>query len=307
MTNKIEISNLTKIYDTGKMALDHLNLSIDKGQVFGFLGPNGAGKTTTVKLLAGMLEASEGSAKVFGMDPLKDVVSIHQMSGVVTEHAGMYNHLSAIGNLSFYGEVFGLDKKESIKRGEELLYKLGLGDVVNQKLETFSTGMRQRLSFARALIHKPSLLFLDEPTSGLDPESAKSVNQMITNLAKEEGCTIFLCTHQLRYAQEICTSYGLIDEGHMLANGTLEKLRSLVFSGHKVLIGTNRFALDLPYKKTKEGLYEVAVEREDDIPGLVKAVIDGGGDIYHVSSGKLSLEDIYFSLTDKRKAGGIND
>lgn len=298
-TSKIEIRNLTKIYEAQKLALDHLNLTIKEGEIFGFLGPNGAGKTTTIKLLVGMLEASGGSAKILGFDGAKDREKIHQIAGIVTEQAGMYNHLSAIENLSFYGEVFGLDKKESSKRGEELLALLGLREVKKQKLETFSTGMRQRLSLARALMHKPRVLFLDEPTSGLDPESARKVNQIIEDLAKKEGCTIFLCTHQLRYAQEICTSYGLINEGRLLATGTLEELRKMAFKGHKVVIGVDQFLLNRVHQKIKEDLYEVMVEKEEEIPELVEGLVRAGGRVYHVSLEEQSLEEGDLFCSDK--------
>src|SRR5699024_8744650 len=136
----------------------------------------------------------------------------HLLSGIVTEHAQMYNNLTGIENLLFYATAFGLKQKEGEQRGELLLRELDLMEAKDRKLATYSTGIRQSLSLARALLHRPNVLFLDEPTSCLDPESAQNVNQMIQNLARKEGVTIFLCTHQLRYAQEICTRYGLIEQ-----------------------------------------------------------------------------------------------
>ena len=141
----------------------------------------------------------------------------------------MYDNLTGIENRIFYAAAFGREQKEGKQRGESLLRELDLTEAKDRKLATYSTGMRQRLSLARALLHRPKVLFLDEPTSGLDPESAQNVNQMIHNLARKEGITVFLCTHQLRYAQEICTRYGLIEQGALLAPGTIDELRARTF------------------------------------------------------------------------------
>ncbi len=228
--NTITIDHLSKTYPGGKEALRHLSLSLNEGEVFGFLGPNGAGKTTTVKLLTGVLSASEGTCTVMGIDPGKEPEKVHRLSGIVTEHAQMYDHLTGLENLIFYASVFSMNREESKRRSEELLAALDLIEAKDRKLSTYSTGMRQRLSLARALLHRPKILFLDEPTSGLDPESAHKVNQMIHHLAIKEKLTVFLCTHQLRYAQEICTRYGFIEQGSLLASGTLEELRKQVFT-----------------------------------------------------------------------------
>jgi ABC-2 type transport system ATP-binding protein len=241
----ITAENLTKVYSTGKKALNSVDFAIDEGEIFGFLGPNGAGKTTAVKLLTGMLKATEGSCNVLGVDPGGAPEKVHKIAGVVTEHAQMYNDMTGLQNLLFFGAVFGIDTDETQKRALELLERLDLADVKDQKLMTYSTGMRQRLSLARAMLHKPEILFLDEPTSGLDPESAQSVNNLIKNLAREKGTTVFLCTHQLRYAQEICTGYGLIDEGSMLAAGSIDELRALVFSGIKVAVKADNIPMGL--------------------------------------------------------------
>ena len=295
----IKMDGLSKIYKEGKKAVGDLNLTIKTGEVFGFLGPNGAGKTTAVKLLNGMLTPTEGRCRVFDIDPTAHPEKTHQFSGVVTEHAQMYDNLTGLQNLIFYGSLFGLREIESSKHAHALLEALNLLDAKDQKLSTYSTGMRQRLSLARAMIHHPKILFLDEPTSGLDPESVMSVNNMIKSLAQNQGTTIFLCTHQLRYAQEICSSYGLIDEGALLAAGNIEKLRSMVFSGMTVSIKTDNFPKDIPSIKKGENRYEINVESEEEIPFVIKHIIDGGGKIYHVMARRMSLEEIYFSLRKK--------
>ncbi|MCL2321527.1 MAG: ABC transporter ATP-binding protein [Oscillospiraceae bacterium] len=295
--------NLTKIYPNGKKAVDDISLTLEQGEVFGFLGPNGAGKTTVVKLLNGILSPTKGICKIFDIDPSVNPVQVHQLSGVVTEHAQMYNNMTGLQNLVFYGATFGLNTADSNNRALDLLEKLELRDAKDRKLETYSTGMRQRLSLARAMIHRPKILFLDEPTSGLDPESVLSVNNMIKSLAENEGVTIFLCTHQLRYAQEICSSYGLIADGVLLAAGNLEKLRSMIFSGMTVSIKSDLFPKDISSVKVGENYYEVNVKSEEEIPHIIKRIVEENGRIYSVITRRLSLEEIYFTLIEKRAEG----
>lgn len=317
--NAVVMNHLSKKYSGGKAAVADMSLTLEPGEVFGFLGPNGAGKTTTVKVLNGMLQPTGGECLIFGENPSKRPEKVHAISGVMTEHAQMYNHLTGLENLIFYGAVFGIGEEESRKRAQELLWQLELSDAWGQKLSAYSTGMRQRLSIARALMHRPKILFLDEPTSGLDPESAHNVNQMIRNLAKDKGMTIFLCTHQLRYAQEICTRYGLIDEGRLLVEGTLEQLRAGMGSGMKLRIRTDRLPDSIAGytdadkneknrgeasgSRERQGAYdiELAIKSEEEIPRIVSRIVQGGGNIYHVSAKRPSLEDIYFSLTAERR------
>lgn len=301
----VMIENLTKIYPGGNKAVDAISLSLEQGEIFGFLGPNGSGKTTTIKMLNGMLTPTEGCCRVLDIDPSEKPEETHALSGVMTEHAQMYDNMTGLQNLIFYGSVFGISTAESKKRAQSLLDELQLGDAKNQKLSAYSTGMRQRLSLARAMIHQPRVLFLDEPTSGLDPESAQSVNNLIRSLSKDKGMTIFLCTHQLRYAQEICTSYGLIDKGALLALGSLEQLRSKVISGMTVKIRASSFPETLLHQKVGNQEFEVHVESEEEIPHIVRHIVKEGGNIYSVLAQKPTLEDMYFTLTTNRKEGRL--
>ena len=305
MGNAIHVNNLSKEFGT-QIAVNNVNFILEEGEIFGFLGPNGAGKTTTIKLLNGMVTPTYGSMSVFGVDPTADPEKIHQVAGVLTEHAQMYNDLTGLENLIFYGEIFGLEKDEAVKRAENLLTKLDLTDAKDKKLSDYSTGMRQRLSLARALIHSPKLLFLDEPTSGLDPESSKTVNNLIKDLAKEHKTTVFLCTHQLRYAEEICTSYGLIDKGVMFAHGTLDELRDKVSSCYKLTIKSDLEPVGVEFKVKDEDTFEIEVETDAEVAKVVADIVKSNGSVFHVSTRQLSLEDIYFALT-RRQGGFEND
>ena len=297
----VTIQKLSKTYPGGKEALKQLSLSLSTGEVFGFLGPNGAGKTTTVKLLTGVLTPSAGSCDIMGVNPNVQPEKAHLLSGIVTEHAQMYDNLTGMENLIFYAAAFGMEQKEGKQRGESLLRELELEEAKDRKLATYSTGMRQRLSLARALLHRPKVLFLDEPTSGLDPESAQNVNQMIHNLARKEGITVFLCTHQLRYAQEICTRYGLIEQGSLLAAGTIDELRARVFPSKSLRICASAVPEKLNFVKCGANEFETKIHDKKEISDLVRKIVEAGEDIYSVNLMEPSLEDIYFALTTGRK------
>ena len=293
----VELHNLSKTYPGGKQAVQNVSLELEPGEVFGFLGPNGAGKTTTVKLLNGMLTPTEGICRVLGSDPALEPEKVHAVSGVVTEHARMYENLTGLENLVFYAELYGISADEAARRSESLLKEMELEEAKDRKLAVWSTGMRQRLSLARALIHRPKILFLDEPTSGLDPESAQNVNRMIREMAENSGITVFLCTHQLRYAQEICTRYGLIEEGRLLAEGTLDELRSETFSRITLQIRAGSMPPEMGFRQTGAQEYEASIRSEDEIPEIVRRIAAAGGDIYKVEARQPDLEDIYFALT----------
>ena len=297
----VAIQKLSKTYPGGKEALKQLSMSLSTGEVFGFLGPNGARKTTTVKLLTGVLSPSGGLCEIMGVNPNIQPEKVHLLSGIVTEHAQMYDNLTGIENLMFYATAFGLKQKEGKQRGESLLKELELTEAKDRKLATYSTGMRQRLSLARALLHRPKVLFLDEPTSGLDPESAQNVNQIIHNLACKEGITVFLCTHQLRYAQEICTRYGMIDQGTLLASGTIDELRARVFTSKSLRICASAVPDKLNFVKCGANEFETQIQDKKEIPDLIRKIVDAGEDIYSVNLAEPSLEDIYFALTAGRK------
>ena len=218
-TAAIIVENLTRLFGN-KTAVNDLSIEVEDGEVFGFLGHNGAGKTTTVRMLNGVLEAHGGSMHVLGMDPLTEGPALRARTGVLTEAAALELRLTARDNLLIYADLFGVPRDKVTTRVDELINFFQLSDATNQRAETFSTGMRQRLALARTLLHDPEVIFLDEPTNGLDPVAAHQVNELIANLAEEKGRTVFLCTHNLVEAQKLCDRVAVMEHGRLVAIGT---------------------------------------------------------------------------------------
>ena len=291
----IQASNLTKKYEQ-VVALSGLDLAVEIGSVTGYLGPNGSGKTTTVKLLTGLILPTVGDSTVLGLSSSKESEKIHALTGVLTETAACYHHLSAMENLCFFGALFGLPDAKVRARAEYLLKKLDLWAARDRRAGAFSTGMKQRLSLARALIHSPQVLFLDEPTSGLDPESAAIVNRMIAAMAREEGVTALLCTHQLRYAADICSDFAILERGRLQAAGTLP---ALVEASGVRPTASFRIAEGAAVPEglvQNDGCCEKSMESESEMPALVESLVAMGTPVYEALIRRPTLEDVYFTF-----------
>lgn len=294
----IVMEKLGKTYDGKTYAVHDLTIEIPQGAVFGFLGPNGAGKTTTVKLLTGLLKSTEGSCSVGGLSSRKNTSQLHSLCGVMTKTAKMYGQLTGMENLMFFGAAYGLGPEECKSRAEELLKRLDLWDVRNQKLRLYSIGMAQRLSLARCLVNRPGILLLDEPDSGLDPESAQTINSTIAQLAAKEGVTVFLCTNQLRYAEDICQTYGILKQGCLLACGTQEELRHKSGLPVKAVFRLKEGESVRELERRPDGLWSTEILQDEDMPGIIRTVVSGGHDLYEAWIQKPALEDVYFSLLE---------
>ena len=293
--NAIEVRNLTKSYDGINKALDNINFIVPEGSIVGFLGPNGSGKTTTVRILNGILTPSEGEVKIFGRDATKDQIKIHSLSGVMTETACSYENLSGEENLIFFGKMHGLDNNEIKKRSNELLNRLELEGVKHRKVKAYSTGMKKRISLAIALIHNPKILFLDEPTSGLDPESAENVTKLIKNMAFENKSTVFMCTHQLKYAQDICSLYALINKGTLLGFGSFEELCNDRNFNDSIIIRGENIPNNVGLNKIDRNIYRKHISNDEEVAKLLHNIFTNNGKIYEVRREKPSLEDLYFN------------
>jgi ABC-2 type transport system ATP-binding protein len=288
-------------------AVDEMTFHVKQGEVFGLLGPNGAGKTTTVRLLNGILPPSAGTARVFGFDPVADGESIRRKTGVLTETPALYERLSARDNLEFFATLQEIPQVDIVHRVDEMLEFFELSHRAKDKVETFSKGMKQRLALARALIHKPPLLFLDEPTSGLDPEAAQQVNDLIAELTKQNGQTVILATHNLTEAQRLCDRVAIMNKGRILARGSLDelsrKLWPVMWVDIKLYKAPSENVSDL--LKTHRGVIQVTVEeealsiqveKEDAIPDIIRLLVEHSESIHKVNPRDYTLEDIYFAL-----------
>ena len=221
--NAIEVDNLTKLFDDFT-AVDHLDFEVKNGEIFGFLGPNGAGKTTTVRMLTGIIKPSSGKVRIMGLDIRQDPIRAKQIMGVVPELSNAYTELTAWNNLQFMAELYGVPGKDARQRAEELLGKFDLFERKDHKVSTFSKGMKQKLIIAMSLMNDPEILFLDEPTSGLDVMSARLIKDMLLELNKE-GKTIFLTTHYMEEANQLCSRVAIINHGKIAAIDAPEKLK----------------------------------------------------------------------------------
>jgi ABC-2 type transport system ATP-binding protein len=305
----IEVEDLTKKFGSF-VAVNHLNFSIGEGEVFGLLGPNGAGKTTTVRMLAGLISSSEGSAKVKGYVINSDSLKVRETVGILTENPSLYEKLTAYENMDFFAQAYGLTEPlQKTQRIQEMLQFFGLWERRNDKVATFSKGMKQKLAIARALVHKPSIIFLDEPTSGLDPESSKEVRDLIGKLSYHEKSTILLCTHHLEDAEKLCSRVMIINKGTSVIVGTPDELRNKI-SGIPTVEVTFESVSPKLVEATKKvsGVKQVTVDEEshkltvtvDDTqsgtPKIVKNLVEAGGLILGVKVVRASLEEAYLKL-----------
>ncbi len=223
MEHAIEVKDLTKNY--GEItAVNHINFEVRKGEIFGFLGPNGAGKTTTIRILTGVIKPDGGSATIMGYNIFKETLKAKQIISVVPEMANAYIDLTAWQNLIFIGELYGVPKKERQERARRLLKEFGLYERRNHLARGFSKGMKQKLILGMALLTEPQVLFLDEPTTGLDVESARRIRDTIRQ-RNRDGTTIFLSTHNMEEASQLCDRIAIINHGKIAAIDNPENLR----------------------------------------------------------------------------------
>jgi ABC-2 type transport system ATP-binding protein len=302
----ITTTDLTRIFgDT--VAVDHLSLDVQPGEIFGFLGHNGAGKTTTIRMLNGVLTATGGSARVLGLDPLADGPALRRRTGVLTETPSLDERLTGRENLRYYANLYDVPKTEVDRRVDELLDGFDLADRGGDKVGSYSKGMKQRLALARALVHKPDLLFLDEPTAGLDPLAARHVHEMVSHMARTEGGTVFLTTHNLVEAQRLCDRVGVMEHGQLVALGKPHDLaRRLVRNltvEFEIAPEDRVLAIEAlqagPGKVAdgqRNGLVTVTGAEREAIPDMIGRLVNAGVHIYEVIPQEPSLEDVYFAL-----------
>ena len=207
----IEVQQLTRDFSDLR-ALDGISFSVEPGEIFGFLGPNGAGKTTPIKILTGQLRPTSGKAWVMGCDVVEERQELKPQIGVVFETQNIYERLTGQDNLAFFARLYGVNSS----RVNDVLLQVGLEDRAKERVKKYSNGMKQRLLIARALLHKPKVLFLDEPTRGLDPKVAREIRAFVSGLARQ-GVTVFLTTHYMEEADQLCNRVAILDSGRIVA------------------------------------------------------------------------------------------
>ena len=224
----IRTENLSKIFEKGKKrevtALDHVDLEIGRGEVFGLIGPNGAGKTTLIRVLVGLLTPTEGQAWVLGKNVVEDIDYIRPRVALLPQEAGIYERLTARENIVYYGGLYGIPEDELHRRADRLLDIVGLRAKEDYQVKGFSGGMKRKVLVARALVIEPEILFLDEPTTGIDTIGARVVRNLLKKLSSEEKRTIVLTTHDLNEVSELCHRVGILNSGQLVATGKPNEL-----------------------------------------------------------------------------------
>jgi len=231
--NIIVAEELTKVYNETTTAVDHLNLEIKKGEIFGLLGPNGAGKSTIILMLLGLTEPTSGNISVAGFNSTRQPLKVKSITGYLPEKVGFYEDMSAYANLAYTAELNSIPYREIPERIDEVLDMVGLVKNKKQFVKTFSKGMKQRLGIADVLVKSPKLVIFDEPTEGLDPKVANQMLQTILDLNREKGITFMLSSHQLNLVQKICARVGIMSKGKLVGEGQMDDLGRNLFGGGK--------------------------------------------------------------------------
>jgi len=299
----VETTDLSKFYD-GIKAVERLNLRIKEGEIYGLLGPNGAGKTTTILMLLGLTEPTSGKALVYGYNSTTEPLKVKRVTGYLPENVGFYEDLTARETLRYIARLNGIPDKRSSSRIDELLKVVGLQEVADWEVGKFSRGMRQRLGIAAVLVKDPKFVILDEPTSGIDPEGARHILELIRKMSREQNITVLLSSHLLYQVQRICDRVGIVSEGHLVAEGSVDQLG-------REMAGESRAVLEVQVEDLKpelldsirriEGVREVSssadilsVKCDRDLRREIsKVIVDSGTLPLQIRSRDYTLEEIY--------------
>ena len=301
--NAVEVKGLSKRFN-GLLAVDNVSFEVKKGELFGFLGPNGAGKTTTIRMLTGVVKPDKGTASIFGYDILKQGLKTRQLMGIVPEMANAYVDLSAWNNLMLIGALYGVSKKQRTERAGSLLKKFGLYERRKHVVKGFSKGMKQKLLLCMALISEPQILFLDEPTSGLDVESQRLIKDVIREY-NANGTTVFLTTHNMEEANQLCDRIAIINHGKIAAIDSPERLRLRSTGLQSIEISFNK-PVDTHELLSIKGVEKAAKMGDklklyvDKTSPVIDALVDysrlNGLNIVTINTLAPSMEDVFLKL-----------
>jgi len=306
-TPVIQTENLTKSYGS-RIAVNHLNLTVEAKQIHGFLGPNGAGKTTTIKMLVGLLRPDSGSLKILGTNAAGDKPKIRERIGYMPELPKFPKHLTGVELLDVYGRMYNIPKEARKKKIPELLKMVGLEGRGRDRIGKYSKGMQQRIGVAQALLNDPELVILDEPSIGLDPVGMVEVRDMVKGIVKG-GQTVFFSSHLLAEVQQICDHVTIINFGNMLFTGTVEEVSSKAGSSRSLVVEVQKAsdnilqalkALPFVVVKANNNVYTLHLKTKDDVRAdISKAISAAGGVILRMQEQGGGLEDAFMSLVGK--------
>lgn len=309
----IRTDGLTRRFGT-HVALDGLTIEVPRGEVLALLGPNGAGKTTTVRLLDGVLAPNAGTMRVLGFDPVVEPDELRRHTGVLTEHAGLDDRLTATENLLAVARIRGMDDTTARQRIGALLERFGMSARADVRVAGASTGQRKRIALARSLLHDPEILFLDEPTSGLDPAAIRDVVTMIDTLAAERGCTVVLCTHFLGEADELADRMAILHQGHLEAFGRPTELAAGLWAGipatvefgavdPDVAVATVRAIRGVLGVTAAAATLTLTITERGVLARVVAELVGAGADVFAARPEVRTLSDVYFEV--ERRAGRL--
>ncbi len=299
METIIQTTDLVKRY-RGRMAVDHLDLSIGKGEIYGFLGPNGAGKTTTIRMLLGLIAPTGGYVEIFGKDLRKERLDILRRVGSLVESPSYYGHLSAVENLEAIRRILGAPKR----RIAEVLDIVSLTGEEKRPVKGFSLGMKQRLGIAAALLGSPELLILDEPTNGLDPSGIQEIRSLIMSLPREHGITVLVSSHLLSEIEQMAGTVGIIRQGRMIYQDTIAHLRQRSAGEMRLVVSEPEAALEEASRRGYDGMLRTSELRfsgmnDAQVALLVKALVEQGHAIYRVEEQRQSLEEFFLQVVER--------
>jgi len=299
----IEVKNLIKKFDD-LVAVNDVSFSVGEGEVFGFLGPNGAGKTTTIKMLSTLLKPTSGQALINGHDVLQDRIAVRKSIGLVFQESTLDEEMTALENLRFHAEFYGVPAATYHQRSQELLKLVDLDDRAKKKVRDFSGGMKRRLEIVRGMLHYPKVLFLDEPTIGLDPQTRATIWKYILNIAKQQKITLFMTTHYLNEA-EYCDRIGVIDHGKIVALDTPSNLKERV-GGDIITLTTddNQQSKDFIQNHFSENVHidgnNIIAVVKDGNNVLPKIVRELPQTVRSITMKQPSLDDVFLKLTGSK-------
>lgn len=312
-TSAVQVSDLTKVYPGGTKAVDSVSFEVKEGEIFGLLGPNGAGKTTIIKMITTLAKPTSGSVSVFGIDALRFPEQVRQMLGFVPQAISVDGDLTGYENLLIFAKLFFVDREQRKKRISEALEYFGLADRGNDLVKHYSGGMMRRLEIAQALVNRPRLLFLDEPSIGLDPYSRMQVIKQVKDLNQNFGTTIFITTHDMTEADELCDRLAIMNLGKMAISGSPAELKKTVGGDILTVSVSGRLPDAVPRElgslvSSEGGVLKILTEDgEKAIPRITDYLEGKGVGVESVSLSRPTLDDVFmkYAKTGLKQEGSF--